>query len=312
MFQSTFFFILCLFFAAYIGFRSSKIGLCLVRGVERASRGKPSFLFAILFSGSFSWITIILANQFETHHFTAYELTIFPFLGGTLFGIGAAFNKGCGISTLTRLVRGESVMMATVIGWFIGWVLLTPFVQTIEQQKTSYDYHTQAIFLFVISITVLVAMSRFTRKNRRIWRDMLTIGFIASIVYLFEPNWTPSGLLQGISETILADQLSIFQPHKWLAFERFALVGCLLIGMFYAAYSQKLFKLQIASFNHHLFHILSGILMGIGAVIAGGGNDSQLLIGLPALSPASFASILSMMFGIFVGLKMKQRLISQG
>lgn len=41
--------------------------------------------------------------------------------------------------------------------------------------------------------------------------------------------------------------------------------------------------------------------MGLGGVIAGGGNDSQLLIGIPSLSPSSFVSVLAMIAGIYIG-----------
>jgi len=38
--------------------------------------------------------------------------------------------------------------------------------------------------------------------------------------------------------------------------------------------------------------------MGIGAAIASGGNDSQLLLGLPSLSPAGVTTIFFMLCGI--------------
>ena len=43
--------------------------------------------------------------------------------------------------------------------------------------------------------------------------------------------------------------------------------------------------------------------MGVGAAIASGGNDSQLLLSLPSLSPAGVATVLSMLVGIYTGRK---------
>jgi uncharacterized protein len=52
------------------------------------------------------------------------------------------------------------------------------------------------------------------------------------------------------------------------------------------------------------------LIMGIGASLALGGNDSQLLIALPSFSPAGAVTIFSMVIGIITGMmlrKAKQR-----
>ena len=51
-------------------------------------------------------------------------------------------------------------------------------------------------------------------------------------------------------------------------------------------------------------HLSAGVLMGVGAAIASGGNDSQLLLTLPALSPAGWATVASMILGIVLGRKL--------
>ena len=48
-----------------------------------------------------------------------------------------------------------------------------------------------------------------------------------------------------------------------------------------------------------LRHSSAGVLMGIGAALAGGGNDSQLLLALPSLSFAGLATVLSILCGIY-------------
>tara|TARA_R110001583_G_scaffold154593_1_gene306285 strand:- start:1231 stop:1395 length:165 start_codon:yes stop_codon:yes gene_type:complete len=45
--------------------------------------------------------------------------------------------------------------------------------------------------------------------------------------------------------------------------------------------------------------------MGVGASLAHGGNDTQLLLALPALTPAGFTAILSMVAGIWIGLHVR-------
>lgn len=50
-------------------------------------------------------------------------------------------------------------------------------------------------------------------------------------------------------------------------------------------------------------HLLAGILMGVGAVMAQGGNDTQLLVSMPALSPHGFTAVAIIVLGIYVGVK---------
>lgn len=291
------FFIFAVILISTVGYLAQRVGLCMVKGVKEASVGKPSFLFAILCSGSFAWVAMFLL-QFTAIdvHFGAYEASIYSFLGGLLFGLGAAFNDGCGVSTISRLMRGQSVMVATITGWLIGWVLFTDYAQHIKPQALSFDLGFQQIILFVFSLIILAVVYKMKEKNKIVWRDMLMIGLIASLIFLYEPKWTPSGLLKDVGISLWAENATI-----WPSVNRFILMFCLMLGMLISTIHTKTFKLTFYSIPRYLSHLSAGILMGIGAVVAGGGNDSQLLIALPSLSPAGFSTIFSIIVGIFIG-----------
>jgi hypothetical protein len=49
---------------------------------------------------------------------------------------------------------------------------------------------------------------------------------------------------------------------------------------------------------------VSSLLMGVGAALALGGNDVQLLLALPALSPASLSALTGMLAGIWLGARL--------
>ena len=116
-----------------LGYLAQSIGLCLVRGVDEATKGIPAFLIAILCSGSFTWLVAMLAGYFDLSPvFISFDLSFYAVLGGMLFGIGATFNNGCGVSTISKLARGNLVMLVTVLGWFIGWYILTLFMPDIQ------------------------------------------------------------------------------------------------------------------------------------------------------------------------------------
>lgn len=223
----------------------------MVRGVEKARNGKPSFLLAIVCSSAFAWVAILLATPLNLQqHFTAYAFTPLSLIGGLLFGLGAALNHGCGVSTITRLVRGELTMLSTVCGWLIGWLILTPYMNTISQQRMGYNFQLQGIVLFIFSILLSVLITRFSKKNKTIWREMLLIGFMASLVFLYQPHWTPSGLLKDMSISIWSHG-----DVAWPDITRFGLVISLVIGMLLAAVKRKMFRLDIGSLYRYSLHL---------------------------------------------------------
>ena len=72
--------------------------------------------------------------------------------------------------------------------------------------------------------------------------------------------------------------------------------------MFFAAWRTKRFALQGANVRVYVVHLLAGIFMGMGAALALGGNDTQLLVFLPSMSLASVVTMMSMFAGIRIGL----------
>lgn len=290
-------FFIAMFLIASLGYLAQTTGLCMVRGVNKAAKGKPMFLMSILLSGTFTWLSL-LAMQLSTQQnlFVSYQATWFSAIGGLLFGFGAAVNQGCGVSTVSRLARGQVVMLATVLGWFIGWILFATFISKVESSVYLLANEVHYTGLALISIILIVFLCKCSKKNKRLWLSMLSIGVIASLVFLYEPHWTPSALLKDIS-------LSVWYKNEgqWPSIERFLLMLSLIIGMVAAAIFSKSFSFKWVTFSQVIRHLFAGFLMGIGAVLASGGNDTQLLLALPAFSPAGVVAVGSMVLGIYLG-----------
>ncbi|WP_216607368.1 YeeE/YedE thiosulfate transporter family protein [Vibrio tubiashii] len=259
------------------------------------------FLVSILFSGSFAWLTMASGSLFNIQGVPqAFWPSLYSFVGGVLFGFGAAINGGCGVSTVSRLARGEVVMFITILGWLIGWVVFLPmFSFSGAREVLSLPASSHYLLLIPLSIAIGLAVWRMNRDNRRLWLLMLGIGVMAGLVFVFEPHWTPSGLLKSVS-------LSIWHQDDalWPEAFRFYLIAALLLGMVYAAVLSKSFELRFFPWKRLVRHLFAGTLMGCGAVLAAGGNDTQLLVAMPALSLAGFASVASIIFGIYLGLKL--------
>lgn len=290
------FFIAAILCVLAIGYLSQRTGLCMVRGMLEARQGQPVFLLAILGSGVLVWVAGLAAAPFNLAvPFRSFHLSVWALLGGFLFGAGAFYNSGCGVSTISKLARGHMAMLATITGWVAGWILLSIWMVDAMGKAFRIPAQWHYAALIVLSVLSLIFAFRLPKEKRTNWLGMMGIGLLAGVVFIYQANWPPSGLLKGISLAVWsADQ------ELWPRQDQYLFVGVLILGMFIAALQTRSFRLEVPGFKAMVTHLLAGLLMGIGAAIANGGNDSQLLLALPAFSPAGFGTVLSILAGIYL------------
>ena len=122
----------------FLGYLAQTTGLCMVRGVREWKAGNKEFLLAIVFSGVLAWVAAFFSDITDIKfNFQTYALSGWFVFGGLIFGLGAALNKSCGVSTLSRLARGDVRMIATILGWLVGWVILAYWSPNIEEVRSS-------------------------------------------------------------------------------------------------------------------------------------------------------------------------------
>jgi uncharacterized membrane protein YedE/YeeE len=296
---------IALILVCIIGYLAQSIGLCMVRGVNECKSGKPEFLLGILFSGVLAWVAVLYSYYFNTPtQFRTYEANIWFVIGGIIFGFGTAFNQGCGVSTLSKLTRGDSKMIFTIIGWIIGWTILAQWNPTTNHIKLLFSANITLGILVSISIALLIWAFTGDKKRRKLWLTMMTIGLIGGFVFLFDTKWTPSGLLHKISHALTSTDKSLWPPT-----ESYYIFLSLIAGMFVAAWHTKRFEIIKSNCKQWILHLMAGTCMGIGASLALGGNDSQLLLALPTFSPGGIAAVSGMILGIFMGLFIRERYV---
>ncbi len=297
--------ITALLIVALLGYLAQTIGLCLVRGIKELKDGNPLFLIAILFSGVFAWVYAALAYALDMPmQFKAYSASGWFVLGGFLFGLGTAFNLGCGVSTLSKLARGDLKMVATIIGWLTGWAMLAAWQPDMNIVTTAKPTNLTYSILATASVALVIWTLLGDKERKKLWFSMMGIGLLASGLFLYEPQWTPSGLLRDIS-TAMFEQSS----PQWPSIKRYLIFVALLGGMFVAAWRTRRFEFVKSNWQQWIAHIFAGSLMGLGASLALGGNDSQLLLALPTFSSAGIVVVLSMLLGIWLGLMIRMKLL---
>jgi hypothetical protein len=195
-------------------------------------------------------------------------------------------------------------MIFTIVGWLIGWSILAKWNPSISHNKFIISPDITVVILITLSIALLIWAFIGDKERRKLWLTMMTIGLIGGFVFLFDSKWPPSGLLHKISHAFVNVDEALWPPM-----ESYFLFIALLIGMFSAAWYTKKFEIIKSTWKEWSLHIVAGTFMGIGASLALGGNDTQLLLALPTFSPAGIVAVLGMLVGIWVGLFIRERYV---
>ena len=279
-----------------VGLLASRLGICLVRSVKLAMNGRPSLLAAILMSGLWVGAYSVLANyhgwsqpfpRFDTHFSFA--------LGGFIFGLGASVNQACSVSTLNHFARGDVSMLFTMMGWYLGWLIWdsisSSFSITINYQQLPLLSQQFVNFMFALSVLFTLCIILLYPKERLLWLGVSAIGLLVAALFFIEVMWPPSRLIQDVGRSVVEDK-SV--PSLY----RITLALMMLIGMRVSVILHKEKRFRAPTLYKFVRHSFAGLMMGFGGAVALGGNDSQILMGVPSLSFGAMTAIAFMLLGI--------------
>ena len=161
-----------------IGFIAHRVGICLVKAVKQLLDGQPSLLLAILMSGLWVGAYSVLANYNNWWiPFSRFDFHLLFALGGFIFGIGASVNQGCSVSTLHQFARGNTSMLFTMVGWFIGWLiwtsLLAEYSVTVGYEELAPLSSSAVILMFSLCVIfTALMMVLFSTRARTLARNI--------------------------------------------------------------------------------------------------------------------------------------------
>ncbi len=233
-------------------------------------------------------------------------------IGGFIFGIGMVIAGGCASGTAYRVGEGMVASMLALLAfastaYFAKDGFLSGITKTIQQQDlgkiTLSSVTGIPAWLFVIALSIIGIYFLFRQKEdsssdteksifNRIFKSGwnwkvtgITIGIIGILAFIFSPlsgrNYA-LGITTGF-ETIVK---SIITGQNFLTWESFEVIG-LIIGAFIAALIANEFKIRIPPIKMGVQAFIGGILLGLGAIIAGGCNIGHILSGVPQLAISS-------------------------
>ena len=309
--------------AVVLGFAIHRAGLCTVRTVAEILTTRSAYLMASILKAVLWVIAVSVPILLFLPGIAApnqgYAITAAAIAGGFLFGVGAAVNGGCALSTLGHLANGNIWMLVTLFGFGIG---VAGLLITLPMMGPS-----PALSLLLIkvpkplTIAILVLLWLFacweisrlwrSRAKGRGWRQLLfarkyrlstaalLIGFSGGLLYALHDSWTYTYMLKIQIQ-------SLWQPYEQPVLIHLFLFLALFCGMLLSAWQRGSLKLQWKQARAWPRHLIGGTLMGVGAVLIPGGNDTLMLRSVPGFSPHAMPALVALLCGIAVTLLFTQ------
>ena len=112
--------------ALLLGLAASRAGICMVASTKELLERRSPWMFLGIASSSL-WVLTVLWLLCLWHWsipVAIYQPWAGTVAGALVFGVAAAVNGGCAISTLVKLTSGQWAYLATVLGWACGMALI--------------------------------------------------------------------------------------------------------------------------------------------------------------------------------------------
>lgn len=298
------------------GFSANRGGTCLVAAADELVRRRPpkTLIGLVAASAAAGLIAVPLAwaAVIDGLSITAASIHVPLMVGAVAFGIGALVNDTCLLGSLARLGDGEMRLLALPFGLAAGMLLIDharlasvatwPSPLSTPSLLGAVCLLTFLIVLTLASIKLTATEPPLPRGRWPLVLSMLILGATGGALFGLSPTWTLAHLLQ---HSLLAGDMRT-------GIVALPAVAASVVGAFAASMWQGNMRLQTPS-TRDLFRTFGGgLLMGVGIALIPGGNDGLILSAIPALSPAGFAAVLTMIATILLGLIGRRRLTRGG
>lgn len=239
-------------------------------------------------------------------------------VGGLIFGVGMVVGATCITGLFYKLGHGMLGVLVGLAAWAVGDVLtylgpLKPIRDALNASAITANGATATvtnllgpvgwIVLAVLGMGTAVFLYRTPRNDRgKLW-NWLTLGSATGIFaslawllaqaggsnYTFGTSGVPSGVVSALTGSSSGGSL-------WIPLTLVSLIP----GSFVAARRSGTLWVRGETARRYVELAVGGLLMGVGAGIAGGCNFGHSLVGVPLLSLGSITSTLAMGVGVFL------------
>ncbi len=255
-------------------------------------------------------------------------------LGGFIFGIGIVLAGGCASGIVYRIGEGQVSTLTAIIGFFFGVImttegLLSPVYRYLKSFKIEiagktnpalWDFFgndpvtkwaTIGVFSVAVLIFVIKGRPSFGKSSKAYSWGLtgLLIGLLTVAAWLVSSYF--GGVPRGLAITTPLREFfnAVLYKSSHSPFPEFSFFGifqgtwgvffifAVPLGALISAIALKEFKWKIPQAKEFLTVFFGSILMGIGAVIAGGCNLGHGVTGFSTMAVSSIVSIIAIILG---------------
>ena len=324
-------FILMFFLAFWAGFATRRASLCLVRATTEIIDGKPAkTMFFVMQAMVVALSITIPAMLFFPEHISlapSYSISFYLFLGAFIYGVGAFLNGACALGTLNNLLNGKIEYLASIVGVALGFFCFLLIQDFIVLERTNHltrvDYKfliLLPLMLVVWSVTIMQTV-KFLKEHEDTKLKKIK-KYLTSSVARNYIGVTIFGLCSGTlylllggswdyTNFIVTTETMIFGQGKATVSMMAIIIttSALIVGMGAASVLSKDFNFTKSTPKSFAIKTLSGSLMGFGAGLIPGGNDTLILHGIPGLAIHAPVALVMIMIAIFCATYIKRYVI---
>jgi hypothetical protein len=215
--------------------------------------------------------------------------------GGVLLGVGALLNGGCYLGSVLYLGSGNLNFLLTLVGIALG-ARAAEFQATLRSsavpglRMAMGPLWVVGLMLFGTLAIAMLGRSRFKGRWLAAWA-----GVLAGLVYARHPAWSYGSVVEALAHG----------RRSWIDWRANLSALLLFTGALTGAWLAGRFQWQRPTLARALRCLAGGSVMGFGAALVPGGNDSLLLWAIPGLTVYGALAYGSMLAAIGAGLALR-------
>lgn len=297
--------------AFVLGAALARANSCTVASAERlVFDGRPDWLaglgIAISWAGlTMAGIAIVMPGLVQLP--VQLPVTWQVILGGVVLGLGATINQGCFLGSIARFGRGEAAYLFTLAGIALSLTLATRLLPSMEIGPAAVGAGTYRSASELVSAAILFVplavwgVWRWRQSRRPAALALIVVGITGGTIYACNPDWSyASGLLRVIASgvrpgTLLAESGSL----------------AVVAGVVASTVAAGRFTFRLPGLRSGAARLTGGLLMGAGAFLIPGGNDTLMLWAIPGLTLYGLVAY-GVMLATIVALLTIRRLLGSG
>lgn len=322
-----------LFCGALLGFVMQRGRFCLTGGFRDMYIAKNNRMFyALLIAIAIQSVGVFTLIQLGV---VQYDAGAFPWLGtiagGYIFGLGIVYAGGCATGTWYRAgegLIGSWIALATYM--VMSAVMRSPHAEGLNQVLKTYSTEHNSIaatlglsvwplIVLLVAVTLWLVRKELKKPKLRVatlpprrrglahllfekrWHPFVTAVLIGMIALLAWPLSEATGRMFGLgitSPTANILQFLVAGQSKFLNWGVFLVLG-IFLGSFIAAKASREFRVRAADAQTTLRSAAGGLLMGVGASMAGGCSIGNGLVMTAMMTWQGWVGLVFMILGVW-------------